>query len=383
MTEPLTANHKKQAAKSIVHVLDSLWVGGLERTVVRLAIAQKEAGDNVQIVTIWGNGPLTASLNEAGIEISCMHKKSGLDLSTIKNIRKILLRDVDVVHTHNLLPHYYATAASIGLKLRKISTRHDMGEHLKGKRIQLLYKLSLYQTDSVVAVCEAAKRKFINNNIVPEQILSVVYNGIPPPIPRENKEQDKNSARKKLQLPLEGPIVGSIGRLNIVKGYKTLIAVFAEVIKTYPTAKLVIVGDGPERKNLQEQINKLEIGENVILLGERNDVEEMLEQFDIFALTSLTEGFSVALVEAAWAGLPIVATDVGGNREIVQDGLTGFLAEPGNLQDLTQKIEKLLSDDHMRRSFGARGRSRAENNWTLDLMRERYQCVYQKPTNGR
>ena len=378
MKEPLAVNHGKQPAKSIVHVLDSLWVGGLERTVVRLAIAQKEAGFNVQVVTIWGNGPLTAPLNEAGIKISCMHKKAGLDLRTIKNIRKILLQDVDILHTHNILPHYYATAASIGLKLQKISTRHDMGEHLKGKRIQLLYKLSLYQTDSVVAVCEAAKRKFINNKIVPEEIISVVYNGIPPPITSTNKGRDKTSARRKLQLPLEGLIVGSVGRLNSVKDYKTLISVFAEVTKTHPTAKLVIVGDGPERKSLQEQIDGLELKQNIILLGERNDIEEILEQFDIFALTSLTEGFSVALVEAAWSGLPIVATDVGGNCEIVVHEVTGFLAEPKNIYDIKTKIENLLSDEQLRERFGKSARSQAENNWTLDLMQQKYKLIYEK-----
>jgi glycosyltransferase involved in cell wall biosynthesis len=166
--------------------------------------------------------------------------------------------------------------------------------------------------------------------------------------------------------------------LNAVKDYGTLITAFKEVLKNYPDAKLVIAGDGPERNKLQLQIEALAISDKVTLLGERHDVEDLLEQFDIFALTSLTEGLSVALVEAAWTGLPIVATDVGGNCEIVQDGITGYLTEPGNVQDVTQKIEKLLNDDQLRQSFGLLNRSRAEANWTLELMRKRYQFVYQK-----
>jgi glycosyltransferase involved in cell wall biosynthesis len=254
-----------------------------------------------------------------------------------------------------------------------------MGVHLKGKRMQFLYGLSLYKTHSVVAVCEAAKNRFVTENIVPEDLISVIYNGIPEIKARTECNAKASDRRHQLRLPASGPIVGSIGRLNVVKDYGTLIASFKEVLNKHPDAKLVIAGDGPERNKLQLQIEELDISDKVTLLGERNDVEELLGQFDIFALTSLTEGFSVALVEAAWSGLPIVATDVGGNREIVQDGITGFLTEPGNIQDVTEKIEKLLSDNRLRQRFGSVSRSRAEANWTLELMREKYQRVYQTP----
>jgi glycosyltransferase involved in cell wall biosynthesis len=268
--------------------------------------------------------------------------------------------------------------ASLGIKVRRISTRHDMGVHLKGKRMQFLYSLSLHKTHSVVSVCEAAKTRFVKEKIIPEEMITVIYNGIPAFNGRIKPSKTYSERRQHLKLPASGPIVGSIGRLNAVKDYGTLIAAFKEVLKNYPDAKLVIAGDGPERNKLQLQIEALAISDKVTLLGERHDVEDLLEQFDIFALTSLTEGFSVALVEAAWTGLPIVATDVGGNCEIVQDGITGYLTEPGNVQDVTQKIEKLLNDDQLRQSFGLLSRSRAEANWTLELMRKRYQIVYQK-----
>jgi glycosyltransferase involved in cell wall biosynthesis len=379
MNEQQTFNSDNPTAKAVAHVLDSLEVGGLERTVVRLAIAQKESGDHVQVITIWANGPLAAPLKQAGIKITCINKKSGLDFSAIKKIRRIISRGIEVIHSHNVLPHYYATIASLGIDVRRISTRHDMGVHLKGKRMQFLYGLSLYKTHSVVAVCEAAKNRFVTENIVPEDLISVIYNGIPEIKARTECNDKASDRRHQLRLPASGPIVGSIGRLNVVKDYGTLIASFKEVLNKHPDAKLVIAGDGPERNKLQLQIEELDISDKVTLLGERNDVEELLGQFDIFALTSLTEGFSVALVEAAWSGLPIVATDVGGNREIVQDGITGFLTEPGNIQDVTEKIEKLLSDNRLRQRFGSVSRSRAEANWTLELMREKYQRVYQTP----
>ena len=378
MNEQQTIISDKPAAKTIVHVLDSLEVGGLERTVVRLAIAQKESGDQVQVITIFANGPLAVPLTQAGIKITCVNKKNGLDLPAIKKIRKVISNGVEIIHSHNVLPHYYATMASLGLKVRRISTRHDMGVHLKGKRMQFLYSLSLHKTHSVVSVCEAAKTRFVKDKIIPEEMITVIYNGIPALHSRVDPSKTYSERRQHLKLPASGPIVGSIGRLNAVKDYGTLIAAFKEVLNNYPDAKLVIAGDGPERNKLQAQIEELAISDKVTLLGERHDVEDLLEQFDIFALTSLTEGFSVALVEAAWTGLPIVATDVGGNCEIVQDGITGYLTEPGNVPDVTQKIEKLLNDDQLRQSFGLLNRSRAEANWTLEQMRKRYQFVYQK-----
>ena len=383
MNEQQTFNSDNPTAKKVVHVLDSLEVGGLERTVVRLAIAQKESGDHVQVITIWANGPLAAPLKQSGIKITCINKKSGLDFSAIKKIRNIISSGIEIIHSHNVLPHYYATIASLGIDVRRISTRHDMGVHLKGKRMKFLYGLSLYKTHSVVAVCEAAKNRFITENIVPEGLISVIYNGIPALNARTECSDKASDRRQQLRLPASGPIVGSIGRLNVVKDYGTLIASFKEVLNKHPDAKLVIAGDGPERNKLQLQIEELDISDKVTLLGERNDVEELLGQFDIFALTSLTEGFSVALVEAAWSGLPIVATDVGGNREIVQEGITGFLTEPGNIQDVTQKIEKLLSDNQLRKRFGSVSRSRAEANWTLELMRKKYQRVYQTPPTDK
>jgi glycosyltransferase involved in cell wall biosynthesis len=303
-----------------------------------------------------------------------MAKRRGFDLDTLKKIRNSISQGVDVLHTHNVLPHYYATAASLGLKVRRISTRHDMGVHLKGKRMNFLYNLSLYKTHAVVAVCEAARSRFVGERIVPQNLISVIYNGIP--AINTNPNGKTSDTRKKLSLPLEGPIVGSIGRLNVVKDYDTLIRAFAEVLKAYPTAKLVIAGNGPEKDNLQRLIDSLHVQENVVLLGERSDAEELLEQFDVFALTSLTEGFSVALVEAAWSGVPIVATDVGGNKEIVMDNETGFLVEPKNVHDIKTKIEALLSNDALRLTFGKTSRKHAEKHWTLELMRDRYKAAY-------
>jgi glycosyltransferase involved in cell wall biosynthesis len=367
---------------SILHVVDSLEVGGLERTVVRLAVAQKKAGHIVSIATVFRNGPLTEALQNSDIPVHCLEKRPGFDFKSVRKLRKISKNKIDVVHTHNPVPHYYATLATLGIKLHRISTRHDMGVHLKRKRMEDLYRLALKKTHAVVLVCDAARERFINESIVPENLASVVYNGIEPTEARDRQGHENKQLRQKLGLPETGPIIGSVGRLNQVKNYETLINAFAILTRVSPESSLVIVGDGPERQSLQELIKTLGLEDRVKLLGERNDIDDLLAQFDVFALTSKTEGFSVALVEAAWAGLPIIATDVGGNREIVDHGTTGFLVQVGDSSAVAEKLKFLLTDREFHRIASRMIRSKAETNWSLESMADNYLEIYKQARNN-
>lgn len=366
---------------SILHVVDSLEVGGLERTVVRLATAQKESGHLVSVATVFRNGPLTDALQHSKIPVHCLEKRMGFDLSSVRKLRKISKNNINIVHTHNPVPHYYATLATLGIDVKRISTRHDMGVHLKRKRMEDLYRLALKKTHAVVLVCEAAKERFINESIVPKELASVVYNGIEPTKAPDRQGFEDQQVRHKLGLPATGPLIGSVGRLNPVKNYETLINAFSLFSRSSPDASLVIVGDGPERQNLQKLIQTLGLEHQAKLLGERNDIDELLAQFSIFALTSKTEGFSVALVEAAWAGLPIVATDVGGNREIIDDGKSGFLVSVGDTSAVANKLQFLLSNKDFHTNASRLIRSKAENNWSLESMANHYYAIYRQTRN--
>jgi glycosyltransferase involved in cell wall biosynthesis len=368
---------------SILHVVDSLEIGGLERTVVRLAMAQRKSGHSVSVATLFRNGPLTDALQHSNIPVHCLEKREGLDLSSVRKLRKISQNDIDIVHTHNPVPHYYATLATLGIDLYRISTRHDMGVHLKRKRMEDLYRLALKKTHAVVLVCDAARERFINESIVPKDLASVVYNGIEPTETPDRHGSEDEQARHKLGLPATGPLIGSVGRLNQVKSYETLINAFSILLRTSPDASLVIVGDGPERQSLQKLIQTLGIEHRAKLLGERDDIDQLLAQFSVFALTSKTEGFSVALVEAAWAGLPIVATDVGGNREIVDDGKSGFLVSVGDTSAVANKMQLLLNDKALHTSASRLIRAKAENNWSLESMKNNYHAIYRQARNKK
>jgi glycosyltransferase involved in cell wall biosynthesis len=244
--------------------------------------------------------------------------------------------------------------------------------------MESLYQIALIKTHAVVLVCEAARDQFVSRSIIPEKLATVVYNGIEPTLSPIKLSITNNQRRVELGLPETGIILGSIGRLNKVKDYETLIRAFSLLTESIREVSLVIVGDGPERQKLQNLIDELELGQRVKLIGERNDIDSLLEQFSVFALTSKTEGLSVALIEAAWAGLPIVATDVGGNREIVDDGITGYLVQVGAAAETSEKISILIRNEQFRNKASKLIREKAEIKWSLHAMEKRYEDIYQK-----
>ena len=138
-------------------------------------------------------------------------------------------------------------------------------------------------------------------------------------------------------------IIGNIARLAPVKDHVTLIKTFDIARKIYPNMRLVIVSDGPEKSNLEALINELNLSENVMLLGFRRDIREMFSIVDMFVLSSISEGTSITILEAMAAGKPVIATNVGGTPNLVEDGKTGFLVSPSELLLLGRKIIELIN----------------------------------------
>jgi glycosyltransferase involved in cell wall biosynthesis len=151
-------------------------------------------------------------------------------------------------------------------------------------------------------------------------------------------------------FPAEGPVIGTVGRLDEQKAQGVLIDAIPRVLERYPDARLVLVGDGPLRDRLEGHARHLGISESVLFAGKRDDVPRWLASFDIFALTSLFEGLCYAVLEAQAAGVPVIATPVGGVRETVVDGETGLVVPPGDDHALAGAILRLLDDpDEARR----------------------------------
>ena len=362
----------------ISHIVENLNRGGLERVVIDLAKAQAAAGHDCQVVCLFEAGSLAHELTSQGIPVVACDKRDGADMRALLRLRRALSSQrTEVLHSHNGLPHYYAMAAAMGLGLRRIvNTRHGMGDVTPSSRREWLFRQSMHFADVAVAVSEAAGRRLAEAGLVPTRRLRVIPNGIHPEPFRERDAQLRAQMATSLGLPPETQLVGFIGRLNWAKDLPTMVAAFARVCARRDDAALVIAGEGAERGAVEAAIANAGLGGRVLLLGDRSDVPQLLPAFSIFAMSSISEGYSIALLEACASALPIVATDVGGNAEIVEDGVNGLVVPPNSPDAFAAALERLLADPVRAAQMGRAGRDWLLSNATFEVMSSRYLEAY-------
>ena len=364
---------------SITHVLENLERGGLERVVVDLAEVQAAAGHRVRVVCLFQRGPLAAELQRQGIEVMHCGKRAGTDLAALARLRRALRPAIGgIVHTHNAVAHYHAAAALLGLgRVRLLNTRHGMGATEQGgDRSERLFHLAGYRTDAVVAVCEAARAAYATQVPAPRLAMQVVPNGIRMQRFAPGDAHDRERLRGQLGFAPGTRLVGSVGRLNFIKDHASLLHAHARIQAQVPDTGLVVVGSGPELASLRDLRESLGLADRVHLLGDRDDVPELLRGLDLFVLPSTSEGYSLALVEACAAGLPIIATDVGGNREIVMPGRNGMLVPAEAPDTLAASLIEMLQDPETMARMGRSGRAWALAEGSRERMAQRYEALY-------
>ncbi|XXT19520.1 glycosyltransferase [Sorangium sp. So ce429] len=371
----------------VAHVVLSLNVGGLERVVLRLLERTSRERFAPVVCALQEPGALADELARLGVPLVVLSRRPGLDPGLPVRLAAWLRReDIRLVHTHNPGPHLYgalaaglARAASFagGGGPRVIHTKHGRN-YPKQKRKVLVNRLAAALTDRVVAVSDDARAVALEVERVDPARVVTILNGVDPEVFRPG---DARAARARLGLPASGYHVGCVARLSPEKDHATLLTAFARLREVRPGAHLTLVGDGPARPALEQQVARLGLGGAVLFTGTRADVAELLPAFDVFALASLTEGISLTLIEAASAGLPIVATRVGGNPEIVKEGETGLLVSPGSPDPLAAALEAIAVRDD-RAEVGMRGRARVIERFGIDQMVRAYEDLYDEVLRG-
>jgi len=226
--------------------------------------------------------------------------------------------------------------------------------------------------DRIVTVSECDRREGIKRRILDPRRSLTIHNGID--IARVDQGRNAGRTRAQFGLRRDALVVGVVGRLAPQKGMRWWIEAAAHVARREPRARFLIVGDGPERSALVQQAQQLGLADRVVWAGEQDGVE-ILPLFDVFVQSSEYEGFSLAILEAMAACLPVVASDVGGNAEAVVEGETGLLAPARDCRALAEAVLKVLSDPH-RRAMGERGRRIVEERFTQQVMVQNYERLY-------
>jgi glycosyltransferase involved in cell wall biosynthesis len=359
----------------VLHLVESLERGGLERVVVNLALAQQAAGDEPAVCCLFVRGTLADELERAGVRVTSANKLRGFDWRAVRAVRREARSlCADVVHAHNAVANYYGALAVLCTDTRLVNSRHGLGLPA-GTLTERLYRMSLLRTAAVAAVSAQACERFVASGIVPARLAHTVRNGIRVHDFVAATPATRAAARARLGLAAGDYVVATVGRLNWAKDHALLIDSFARLRSGWPESRLVIVGEGPTRRDLQALIARHALGDAVLLTGDRGDVPELLPAFDVFALTSVTEGYSVALLEAAAAALPMIATDVGGNREIVADGVTGVVVAR-SVDAVARALAELARSPERRAQMGSRAREWVEQHGSIGAMARAYRELY-------
>lgn len=373
------------ARLKITHIVENLNRGGLERVVIDLVRAQLAAGGRPRVICLFETGSLAPELTALGVAVEACGKRAGIDLRALRRLRALLADDAGeaIVHTHNLLVHGYTTIALAGLPRRRLlNTRHGMGGTSGGRVRTVVYRFSMHWTYVVVAVCEAARRNLVERERLPAAKVVSVPNGIAVESFAASSDEARRALREQCGFGTSTRLVGFVGRLNWAKDLPTLIRAFAQLLQTLPDIGLVLVGDGALRGELTALADREGVSERVRFLGDRSDVRILLRGFDVFAMSSVTEGYSIALLEAAASGLPIVATDVGGNSEITRDGVNGRIVAAGDPFALARALKDVLADPVAAEAMGLRGRAWALDQAGVPRMVERYRVLYESLPKG-
>jgi sugar transferase (PEP-CTERM/EpsH1 system associated) len=358
----------------VIQVIPSLRTGGLENVVLRLV--QRLHPDVPQaVMTPACSGPLASRFPE-GVSVIAMADRHRPDYwNAIRMARVFRQLRPDVVHTRNWSGLDAVVGARIAGVPYVIHGEHGReagdpaGANPKRRRIRRM--LAPLVTE-FVTVSKDLARWLVEEVQLPARRVRTICNGVDTD---RFAPGDRDAARGALGIPAGFAAIGTVGRLDLVKDQAGLIRAFAVVARRHP-ALLFVAGEGPQRGALESVSRELGLADSVRLLGERQDIPQLLRALDLFALPSLGEGMSNAILEAMATGLPVVATRVGGNGELVMDGVTGRLVDVGQPDALGEVLGEYLLDPGRARRHGAAGRERAAREFGFTSMLEAYRNLY-------
>ncbi len=309
--------------KKVLHLTYDLRIGGTETVIKNLIEGMDKEKFDAEILCIEPHlGPFGEQLKEQGIKITNLHWVGGFDIKLITKIRTYLKdNQIDVLHCHQYTPWVYGALAAAFLNVKVIFTEHGRfyPDSSSWKR-KFINPALLKLTDHVTAISKATRQALVDYEFIPEERIEVIYNGIKPLVADEQKV---TKLREELNIPHDAKVVGTVARLDPIKNQTMMIKAFALALKEQSNTYLLIVGDGEERQKLEALVDELSIRPNVIFTGYVAQPVNHIALMDVFLLSSLSEGTSMTLLEAMSLGKPCVVTDVGGNPEVIESGITG------------------------------------------------------------
>jgi glycosyltransferase involved in cell wall biosynthesis len=359
----------------VVHVMQ---VAGAEMLVAETI---RRLGSRIEptIFCLDAVGPLGEQLQSEGVPVVSFGRRPGRDWRVVRLMaRELRQRRIQVIHAHQYTPFFYSALARVaaGGKPRLMFTEH--GRHypdVVGRPRQIVNRLLLARLATVTnAVCRFSADALQAVDGFSGVPVGVVENGIEPSLYRS--DADVRAARQYMGLDADRQYVTNIARFHPVKDQASLVDAFRTVASVRDDVDLLLVGDGPLRPELEAQVHHLGLGARVKFLGIRRDVPDVLAASTVFCLNSVSEAASLTLMEAMAAGRPVVVTDVGGNPEIVRQGVDGLLVPRRDPGALAAALLQVLDSPALARRMGESGAGRVREVYRIDRTVQRYFDLY-------
>ena len=363
---------------NLVLLITELNIGGAERIVEQLATRLPRDRYDVKVACLYDPEAVGADIRAAGIPVIHLDMRGKLDLRAPYRLFRLLReQNIHILHAH--LFHANLLAATIG-RLAQIpviiATRHSV--EIGGEHREWINRLVRYLRDAVVTVSRKVYEAEARCSGIDAGKLVMIPGGVKLSDFDEIDQALVERLQSAWKIQPKVGLIGTVGRFVEPKGYPHLLDAMVRIQAHLPEVKALLVGDGELRPAMEEKVQKLGLSDSVVFTGIRRDVPEILALLDIFVLPSLWEGLPIALLEAMAAGLPVVATAVGGTPEVVVDGVTGFLVPPRDPQALADAILRLLRDPELRQRMGEAGRARVAAHFSIEQMVHKTEALYEQ-----
>ena len=376
----------KSPITKILLMIDEAYMGGGQQHLLWLAQNLDRSKYEIS-AACEGEGYLVDELKKIHITVYPINISNRPNIFSLIKIHKLLKHiSPDILHTHGGTAGFYGRAASMfGFKGAVIHTYHGI-HYLNFEKsfLKNIYKAAdkylLRYTDCTICVAQNDFNIGLNAGIVKKEKAVVIHNGV-----NVEKFNRASSSDYKIKLKNEPDeiIIGSVGRLHYQKGYDYLVDASAEVLKDFPKAKFVLIGEGELKSSLESSAKEKNVLSSFMFLGNQTDIPGLLSQMDIFVLPSLWEGLPLVLLEAMAAKKPVVATNVNGTVEIIESGKEGILVPPKNSTDLASAIKRLLNDADLREKYAEAGYNKIVSEFSLKTMVNKTEEVYLKYSHGK
>jgi glycosyltransferase involved in cell wall biosynthesis len=358
----------------VLQLISSSGYYGAENMLLNLCSSQQKARCQNSLMIFYNvhapNVEFYERARRRGLSVRMVHCQGRADWRAVRQIEECIQEDgIQLVHTHGYKADLYGYVAARRSGKPIVATGHNW---LGGTAALGIYnhldRMALKRFQGLAAVSDSVAQRLLASG-VPARKIRTIANGI--------DVQTFERAHPSPVLNFDGSkVVGMVARLDLQKGFEYLLRAASELRGDFPGLKVVIVGEGPDRREIEGMIQRFGLQSNVILAGQHSDMPGIYAAMDVFVLPSLNEGLPMTILEAMAASRPVIATRVGAIPRVIQDGETGLLVDPGDTDGLRNALARLLADSDLCSRLGAAGHDWVSRNYTSEAMALKYRQMY-------